>query len=709
MYNTDMKMRRMKKRHGILALIVAVSMVISAAPIYGTTAGDSTDDKEIIIYHTNDTHGYLQGDGESVIGLPLVAGLKDSHEGSILVDAGDATQGLPLASLTKGSDVIKLMNLAGYDVMAAGNHEFDFGTDVLLENVKLADFPILCANAYRHGKLLLGDGQQGGAGCHTIVQRDGVKIGFFGLITRSTATSTNPSGLAGVEFTDEIEAARSEIQHLENEGTDVIIAVAHLGDETGGVPCSSSDLADAMTGEYYGKLDAIIDGHSHTVENKEVNGVHIAQTGTGLSKVGKMTLTVDGSGTVDVEEELLGLENLASVTPDAAVNEYMEEVIASQETILGEKVGETPTTLWGGNIGKVPPARFVETNYGNLAADAVAASARMLIAETAEGEDKNIPVVAAENGGGIRTAVANGDITVGDLVFTFPFSNTIFIKKITPRILYQVMEQSGSRLNGQDPDTGMLLQTSVSGGFLQISGFKVVFDPDAAQGSRVVSITLDGQQQPLDRNDDKTEIFFASNNFIMSGGNDYSMLAGIEKYAEAGGEMEIIESYVKSCLKDGVLKGYQGTEGRISYTGGSYKAGNYVASVRIVDSEGAPLAGKDVSYRVDGGEARRGTTDAEGILKITVTDGGHGIRISDSDREVYIDNYAGIGIKVDDLRAMPQLTAPSPGSEIPVEEDQESSDSAAATGDDVGSNLMMAAIFMAVAAAGVYGTRKIRR
>ena len=70
-----------------------------------------------------------------------------------------------------------------------------------------------------------------------------------------------------------------------------------------------------------------------------------------------------------------------------------------------------------------------------------------------------------ENGGGIREMISNGDITKGDLVSTFPFSNTIYMKKITPKILYEVMEQSSSSLDGQDPETGMLLQQSVSGGF----------------------------------------------------------------------------------------------------------------------------------------------------------------------------------------------------------------------------------------------------
>lgn len=158
------------KWHRILAAGTAFSFVLASATMTAFAEGESgTGAKqnvtEVTIYHTNDTHGYLEGDGESVIGLPLVAGLKNTDENAILVDAGDATQGLPLASLTKGNDVIELMNLADYDLMVPGNHEFDFGTEAFLENVDLAEFPVISANIYRDGSLLLAGTQEGNEGC----------------------------------------------------------------------------------------------------------------------------------------------------------------------------------------------------------------------------------------------------------------------------------------------------------------------------------------------------------------------------------------------------------------------------------------------------------------------------------------------------------------------------------------------------------------
>lgn len=640
--------------------------VISPAQIINGAESSS----EVVTYHTNDTHGYLAGDGESIIGIDQVAGLKESTPDSILVDAGDATQGLPLASLTKGADIIELMNLAGYDLMTAGNHEFDFGTDQFLSNVKLADFPILAANIYQDGQPLLQDVQEGNNGCHTIIERDGLQIGFFGITTTDTAGSTNPAGIAGLEFKDEIETAKNEIDHLESEGADVIIAICHMGDMD--ASCTSVDLANALTGEYQDKLDVLIDGHSHTIENEETNGVLIVQTGSGMTGVGKLTLTVSGDE-VSAEEQLLTPQDLTDITPDAAVAEQLTQIQDTQAELLNESVGTSETTLWAGQIGVVAVTRLVETNYGDFTADAFRAAAESYVQTL--GTDTDLPIIAVENGGGIRAMSPNGNVTMGDLISAFPFSNTIYMKKVTPAVLYDVMEVSGTTLDGQDKETGMLLQQTNSGGFLQISGFTVVFDPDGEAGQRVTSITLDGQSEPLDREDTETQIIMASNNYIMSGGSDYTMLGELPKYGEAGGELETVQAYWESCLEDGTLKGYAGTKNRIQMRSEGYEPKDYTASILIADEDGSALGGQELSYRVDGGERINGTADENGILEITLTDGAHGVRLADDQQEIYIDNYSGFGIVIDEFREQPVLTFLADGSCDPVESESNETES----------------------------------
>ncbi len=646
-----------------LILCMPLSMTVSAQTAGNQEDGDAV--QEVIIYHTNDTHGYLNGDGEEIVGIALAAGLKESTPNSILVDAGDATQGLPLASLTKGADVIELMNLAGYDLMTPGNHEFDFGTETFLSNAQKADFPVLAANIYRNGSPLLKDVQEDSSGCHAVLEQNGVRIGFFGLTTADTASSTNPAGIKDLEFRDEIETAKTEINHLEEEGADVIVAMCHMGNMD--ASCTSADLADAMTGEYQDKIDIIIDGHSHTVENEETNGILIVQTGSGMAGIGKLTLEVRGDE-VSASEELLGPADLADIVPDAAVAERLKQIESSQSDLLGETVGTTETTLWAGQVGVVALTRLVETNYGDFTADAFRSAAETYLQIL--GTDTDLPVIAVENGGGIRAMSPNGDITMGDLISAFPFSNTIYLKKVTPAILYEVMEVSGTALDGQDKETGMLLQQTNSGGFLQISGFTTVFNPDGEEGQKVVSITLDGQTEPLDREDTTTEIMMASNNYIMSGGNDYTMLADLPKYGEAGGELETVQTYLESCMKDGVLQGYAGTGNRIQMRGDGYEPKDYTASVLIADQSGEPLAGQELSYRVDGGQRQNGITDENGILQITLSDGAHGVRLADTQQEIYVDNYSGFGITVDEFREQPVLTFLSDGSCDPVDEER---------------------------------------
>lgn len=646
-----------------LILCMPLSMTVSAQTAGNQEDGDAV--QEVIIYHTNDTHGYLNGDGEEIVGIALAAGLKESTPNSILVDAGDATQGLPLASLTKGADVIELMNLAGYDLMAPGNHEFDFGTETFLSNAQKADFPVLAANIYRNGSPLLKDVQEDSSGCHAVLEQNGVRIGFFGLTTADTASSTNPAGIKDLEFRDEIETAKTEINHLEEEGADVIVAMCHMGNMD--ASCTSADLADAMTGEYQDKIDIIIDGHSHTVENEETNGILIVQTGSGMAGIGKLTLEVRGDE-VSASEELLGPADLADIVPDAAVAERLKQIESSQSDLLGETVGTTETTLWAGQVGVVALTRLVETNYGDFTADAFRSAAETYLQTL--GTDTDLPVIAVENGGGIRAMSPNGDITMGDLISAFPFSNTIYLKKVTPAILYEVMEVSGTALDGQDKETGMLLQQTNSGGFLQISGFTTVFNPDGEEGQKVVSITLDGQTEPLDREDTTTEIMMASNNYIMSGGNDYTMLADLPKYGEAGGELETVQTYLESCMKDGVLQGYAGTGNRIQMRGDGYEPKDYTASILIADQSGEPLAGQELSYRVDGGQRQNGITDENGILQITLSDGAHGVRLADTQQEIYVDNYSGFGITVDEFREQPVLTFLSDGSCDPVDEER---------------------------------------
>ena len=630
-------------------------------------AGESARADQVVIYHTNDVHGHLQGDGSSAVGIDYVAALHASTPNSLLVDAGDVTQGMPVVSLSKGASAIELMNAAGYDAMCLGNHEFDFGQEVLLTNAEAAEFPMLSANVVRKDSgdaLLVGVGACGD-GATAVLECGGRHIGVFGITTASTSHSTSPANVEGLQFEDEVETARCCIADLAAQGVDAIVALCHLGD--GPVSCRAVDLAAELEPEEAAKLCAIVDGHSHTVENIEVNGVLVAQTGCNLANVGKLTLAFDADGSVSAIEELLDPETVAQATdPAPEVTEVLAEVSAEQDALMAQTLFDTPTTLWAGWLSESAisaPTRAVETNLGDVVCDAFRAAAGAYL----EGEGlESMPVVAVENGGGIREAFARGMVSMGNLVATFPFSNTVVLKKVTPRVLHDLFEGSFSGMAGQDPQTGMLLQESGSGGFLQMAGCDVVCDPNAEAGARVQAITLEGAAEPLDLADNETPLLLVSNSYVMAGGDSYAAVAGIDPMADLGGELEILQSYLVELAGDDngaefpSLPLYAGTLERLQLRGG-YEPAGWVAVVRLVDESGVALPGCAATLEVDASERVDVQADENGLVYLDVSDGPHAVCLVAADGsdvvgpEHYVNNYLGYGLVEDELRSYPEI------------------------------------------------------
>lgn len=322
-------------------------------------AGNGETD-QVIIYHTNDIHGAFEASEGGSVGLAKTAALKKETENALLVDAGDATQGLPLVSLSKGSSAIKLMNTAGYDLMAAGNHEFDYGLDQLFANAALAQFPILAANVYQNGSpLLAGKTAAENNGENAVLTVGDKKIGFFGLLTTDTKSSTSPDAVSQLEFKNEVETAKRQIDLLEAQDVDAIVALCHMGDQAV-VDCTSVKLANELTGEYQDKLDVIIDGHSHTQENTEENGVLIVQTGSGMTRLGKVTLAFDGEDEPQASGQLLSEKDLAGVSADPEVTAEIKKIQAEQETVLDQKEHTITYILDGGTNHKDNPDSFRE-------------------------------------------------------------------------------------------------------------------------------------------------------------------------------------------------------------------------------------------------------------------------------------------------------------------------------------------------------------
>ena len=247
----------------------------------------------IVILHTNDTHSHIEPlndkhEGNDVGGVlrrnTFIQETRREYPNTLLVDAGDFSQGTPYFNLFKGVPEIELMNQMGYDVVVLGNHEFDNGSKALAKRLKIADFKVLCANYQFKNKQLAKIVKP-----YTIIHIAGKKIGFFGLL-RDLKKVVLPDVYKETTFLDPIAAAQKMVDLLKNqEQCDLIICLSHLGID----PEYSEDISDSMVAEQVQGIDFIIGGHNHKLlkEPVIVNNTKILQVKQNGIYVGRIVIS----------------------------------------------------------------------------------------------------------------------------------------------------------------------------------------------------------------------------------------------------------------------------------------------------------------------------------------------------------------------------------------------------------------------------------
>jgi len=395
-----------------------------------------------VIIHSNDVHGAIDGYAYMAKCAQYV---RDLGGEVILADAGDFSQGAPYVSLSQGHTAIEMMNAVGYDIATLGNHEFDFGYDKLMENLKDANFPVISANVYKDGKLILP--------ATAILERGGLKIGFFGMETPETATKVNPSLISGISFSpfeQLYEAAQSAVDSLKAEGVDLIIGLWHLGidDESASNGYRSSDVYDKVEG-----IDFVIDAHSHTVMTEDGDNNPIQSTGTRFATIG--AVIIDNATGKIVDHYLLPTQYLKK---DDDVDAAAQEIISAVDEEYGAPFATTEVLL---NGERDPGNRTMETNLGDLISDA------MVWSVTREGgpeQDEVAGVVGITNGGGIRASIEIGEVSMKDVNTVLPFGNTVAVVYVKGSELLEALEAS------------TFCTPSAIGGYPQTSGIEWTLD-----------------------------------------------------------------------------------------------------------------------------------------------------------------------------------------------------------------------------------------
>lgn len=494
----------------ILGLFLGAASVMPAAA--AETAGAA---KSITILHTNDIHSRVEESKDSIGYAKLstiIREQKAANPNTLVLDAGDTLHGQTIANLVRGESIVTIMNSIGFDAMAPGNHDFNYGSDRLVELSGKTKFPVISANVKKaDGSRLLKP--------YIIKEVDGVKIGIFGLTTPETAFKTHPNNVKGITFADPVAEAKAVVAELKDK-TDVIVALAHLG-----VDKSSADTSIKVA-EQVPDIDVIIDGHSHTVMEKgmTVGSVLIAQTGEYSKNIGKVELTLDGTKLKSKTASLTMKPATDSIQADSAVLAIIDEIKKSQDAVLSQVVGSTSVKL----VGDREVVRVGESNLGNLITDA-------MLDET--GAD-----VALTNGGGIRASIEAGPITKGQVITVLPFGNYIQTKRVKGADIAAALE------------LGVSGYPEPLGGFPHVGGLSFVLDASLPKGQRVSEVKIKGA--PLDL---QKEYLLATNDFMAAGGDQYTMF---KDYPIVNDFSSLEESVIAYLQKKGAVE--TKSEGRIT-------------------------------------------------------------------------------------------------------------------------------------------------
>ncbi|HAX73387.1 MAG TPA: hypothetical protein DCY20_07675, partial [Firmicutes bacterium] len=477
---------------------------------------------DINIFHTNDTHARVDAN----IGFAKFKEFMDlaneytTAEGALVLDAGDTLHGTSFATLQTGESVAKVMNAVGYDAMAPGNHDFNYGQDQLTKLGAIANVEVLAGNVLdSENQLKYGD--------IFVKEIEGVKVGVFGLATPETAYKTNPNNVEGLDFgTKEeiIEETKTMVKMLKDQGVDMVIGLIHMGIDADS-EVKSTDIATAVNG-----IDLIIDGHSHSElsEYEVVNDTIITSTGEHFKNVGLVTVQFDKSTNeiITLVPHQVSASDLENVQPDEEVEQLINEIKADQEDILNQVIGQTSVLL----DGERSSVRNGHTNLGHLL------TAAMLKETSAD--------IALTNGGGIRASIQPGDITKGDVLEVLPFGNYIVTVEMTGQQIVDALNH------------GLV---SGAGKFSHFAGMDVlVKEIKDAEGNvtqyEVVSVSVNGETLDLNK-----KYVVATNDFLAAGGDEYTMIAEGKLLNEFAALDEALIEYIQTEGEAGITQANQTT------------------------------------------------------------------------------------------------------------------------------------------------------
>ncbi|MFY1674607.1 ExeM/NucH family extracellular endonuclease [Plantactinospora sp. WMMB334] len=482
----------------------------------------ATGPVELQLLSINDFHGRLESPGNAPDGRPVggaaqLAGLVDQlraeNPNTAFVSAGDNIGASTFVSaIDQDNPTIDALNEMGLDASAVGNHEFDKGIADLTGRVTdRADFPLLGANVYR--------GDERALPAYSVSTVGGVRVGFVGVVTEQTGSLVSPDGIAGITFREPVAEANAVAGQLKdgdpaNGEADVVVLLTHEGAATENIDSAEELANDPVFGKFTradATIDAILSGHTHQPYAFEVPvpGTDrlrpVVQAEDYGKRLGRVNLTVDpAGGTVTAADaelvDVVGAPQDPEVAAIVAAAKERAEELGQQQ--LGSITGDIRRAYnEAGN-----EDRGKESVLGNFIADV------QLAGTSAPG--RGGAQIALMNPGGLRADLVyapDGVVSYAEAFSVQPFANDVVTKTFTGAQLKQVLEEQWQPAGASRP----VLWLGVS------DGFYYTYDPEAAQGSRITSMSLDGV--PIDP---AGSYRVTVNSFLAAGGDNFATLAG---------------------------------------------------------------------------------------------------------------------------------------------------------------------------------------
>lgn len=486
-----------------------------AASIIVLSSGSAFADYELNILHINDLHSRIESinkfdstcsaeeesKNECFGGVARLKTAIDAErqklagKNVLLLNAGDNFQGSLFYTTYKGAAEAEFLNLMKFDAMTVGNHEFDDSEDGLATFLDKVQFPVVTANVAASASSKIGDRIKP----YIVLDKGGQKIGIVGAVANDTPelSSPGPNVLIGNDVAD-ITAAVAE---LKKQGVDKIIALTHVG-----YPRDLAAIAKIPD------VDVVVGGHSHSflsstdpkaegpyptmVDNPGGYKVPVVQAGSYSKYLGDLKVVFDDAGIVK-EASGAPIAIDSTIKPDEAVLARIKELAAPIEELKSKIVAESAGPIDGSR----ETCRSAECEMGDLVADA------LLDRTKSQGM-----TIAITNGGGLRSSIDAGPVSMGEVLSVLPFQNTVATFQLKGSDLLAALENGLSQIE------------EGAGRFPQVSGMKYSFDRSKPAGSRIVSVEVKEGDAFVPLDPEKT-YGIVSNNYMRAGGDGYAVFA----------------------------------------------------------------------------------------------------------------------------------------------------------------------------------------